>query len=110
MILTSIYILAKIYTLSSKIISSDVESYHEFCTLFGFKQNKIKVLARVTSRTYNYLPYFRIYLERVTQNGVRNVGLPDHLIYCTRKVSCIKRGCDKRIKFCTFKHYIVNLF
>ena len=37
--------------------------------------------------------------------------LSDHqLIYCTRKISRIKRGSHKQIQFRSFKHYTVNLF
>ena len=32
------------------------------------------------------------------------------LIYCTRKISRIKRGLHKEIQFHSFKHYTVNLF
>ena len=49
--------------------------------------------------------------ERVTQSGVIDIGLSDHqLIYCTRKISRIKRGSHKQIKFRSFKHYTVDLF
>ena len=37
--------------------------------------------------------------------------MSDHqLIYCTRKISSIKRGSHKQIQFCSFKHYTVHLF
>ena len=37
--------------------------------------------------------------------------MSDHqLIYCTRKISRIKRASHKQIKFRSFKHYTVNLF
>ena len=51
------------------------------------------------------------YPERVTQNGAIDVGVFDHqLIYCTKKISRIKRGSHKQIKFRSFKHYTVDLF
>ena len=51
------------------------------------------------------------YPERVTQHEVIDIGLSDHqLIYCARKISRIKRGSHKQIKFCSFKHYMVDLF
>ena len=38
-----------------------------------------------------------------------NVGLSDHqLIYCTRKITRIKRGVHKQIKFCSFKNYTIG--
>ena len=37
--------------------------------------------------------------------------MSDHqLIYCTRKISRIKRGSHKQIKFRSFKHYTADLF
>ena len=98
-------------TLSSKLIPSDVETYQKFCTFFGFKQ-LIKVLARATSRSlYNYLPCFRVLYRNSISIWVRNIGLSYHqLIYCTRKISRIKLGCHKQIKFCSFKHYMVDHF
>ena len=51
------------------------------------------------------------YPERVTQHGVIDISLSDHqLIYCTRKISRIKRGSHRQIKFFSFKHYTVDLF
>ena len=40
------------------------------------------------------------YTERVTQQGIIDVGLSDYqLIFCTRKISRIKRGTHRHIKF-----------
>ena len=51
------------------------------------------------------------YPERVTQHGVTDTGLSHHqLIYCTRKISRIKTGSHKQIKFCSFKQNTVDLF
>ena len=51
------------------------------------------------------------YPERVTQHGVTDIGLSHHqLIYCTRKISRIKTGSHKQIKFCSFKQNTVDLF
>ena len=51
------------------------------------------------------------YPERVTQQGIIDVGLSDHqLIFCTRKLSRIKRGTHKQFKFRSFKHYSADLF
>ena len=51
------------------------------------------------------------YPERATQEGITDVGLSHHqLIFCKRKISRIKRGTHKHIKFHSFKHYSVDLF
>ena len=51
------------------------------------------------------------YPERVTQCGVIDISLSDHeLIYCTRKISGIKRRSHKQIKIRLFEHYTVDLF
>ena len=40
-----------------------------------------------------------------------SLGLPDHqLIFCTRKLSRIKRGTHRHIKFRSFKHYSADIF
>ena len=42
------------------------------------------------------------YTEIVTQHRAIDIGLPDHqLIYCTKKISGIKRGSHEKIKFCS---------
>ena len=47
----------------------------------------------------------------VAQQGVVDVRLPDHqLIFWTRKISRIKRGTYKHIKFRSFKDYSADLF
>ena len=51
------------------------------------------------------------YPERVTQQGIIDVGLSDHqLVFCTRKIYWIKRGTHRQIKFRSFKHYSADLF
>ena len=97
--------------LNSKSIPSDVKSYHEFCTFFGLKQ-LIKVPTRTTTSSSTIIDHILAsYRERVTQCGVIDVSLSDHqLIYCTRKISRIKRGSHKQIRFRSFKHYTVDLF
>ena len=51
------------------------------------------------------------YPERVTQQGIIDVGLSDHqLVFCTRKIYWIKRGTHRQIKFHSFKHYSADLF
>ena len=96
---------------SKTIIPSDVKSYHEFCFFFGLKQ-LIKVLTiTITSSSTIIDHILASYPERVTQCGVIDVSLSDHqLIYCTRKISRIKRGSLKQIQFRSFNHYTVDLF
>ena len=49
------------------------------------------------------------FADRVTQRGILNVGLSDHEIsYCTRKITRIKRGGQKQIKFRCFKYYTID--
>ena len=44
-----------------------------------------------------------------TQRGTLNVELSDHqLIYCKRKITRIKRGGHKQIKFHSFKNYSID--
>ena len=97
--------------LNNKSVPSDGKSYHELCPYFGLKQ-LIKVPTRVTSRSFTIIDHILArFSERVTQLGVIDIGLSDHqLIYYTRKISRIKRGSHKQIKFRSFEHYAVDLF
>ena len=105
------YILAKKNILNNKSVPSDVKSCHEFCTFFGLKQ-LIIVPTRVTTGSSTIIDHvLASFPERVTQSGVIDISLSDHqLIYCTRKISRIKRGSHKQIKFHSSKHYMVDLF
>ena len=105
------YILAKKYQSLEISVPSDVKSYYELCTYFGLKE-LIKVAARVTSSSSTIIDHILAsFPERVTQSGVIDIGLSDHqLIYCTRKISRIKRGSHKQIKFGSFKDYTFDLF
>ena len=109
--LNNSYIYEKKNILNSKSISSDLKSYHKFCTFFGLKQ-LIKVLTRTTTSSSTIIEHILAsYSERVTQCGVIDITLSDHqLIYCTRKIYRIKRGSHKQIQFRSFTHYTVNLF
>ena len=91
--------------------NSDAKSYHEFCRFFGLKQ-LIIVPTKVTTGSSTIIDHvLASFPERVTQSGVIDIGLSDHqLIYCTRKISRIKRGSHKQIKFRSFKHYMADLF
>ena len=92
-------VLGKNNILNSKSIPNDVKSYHEFCTFFGLKQLKVPTRTTTTSSTI---------IEHI---GVIDISLSDHqLIYCTRKISRIKRVSHKQIQFRSFKHYTVDLF
>ena len=84
--------------LNSKLIPSDVKSYHEFCTVFV---QLIKVQARITTSSSTTIDHILAsYPERLIQWGVIDISLSDHqLIYCTRKISRIKRGSHKQIQF-----------
>ena len=86
------YIFAKKNILNNKSVPSDVKRYQEFCTFFGLKQ-LIIVPTRVTTGSSTIIDHvLASFLERVTQSGVIDIGLSDHqLIYCTRKISRIKR-------------------
>ena len=105
------YILAKKNILNNKSVPSDVKSYHEFCTFFGLKQ-LIIVPTRVTIRSSTIIDHvLATFPERVTQSEVTDIGLSDHqLIHYTRKISRIKRGSHKLIKFRSFKGYTAHLF
>ena len=111
MFLNDCYVLEKNNILNSKSIPNDIKSYHESCTFFGLKE-LIKVSTRTTTRRSTIIDYILTsYPERVTQGGVIDISLSDHqLIYCTRKISRIKRGSHKQILFRLFKHYTVDLF
>ena len=94
------YVLEKNNILNSKSIPNDVKSYHEFCTFFGLKQ-LMKVPTRTTTSSSTIIEHI----------GVIDISLSDHqLIYCTRKISRIKRVSHKQIQFRSFKHYTVDLF
>ena len=95
----------------TKSVARDVKSYYEFCTFFSLHQ-LIKVPTRITCNSATIIDYILAsYPDRVIQQGVIDVGLSDNqLIFCTRKISRIKRGTYKRIKFRSFKHYSADIF
>ena len=94
-----------------KSIPSDVKSYYEFCTFFSLHQ-LIKAPTRITCNSAAIIDHILAsYPERVTQQGIIDVGLSDHqLVFCTRKIYWIKRGTHRQIKFRSFKHYSADLF
>ena len=87
------YIFPQIYTFSS---------LHQF----------IKVPTRITCDGTTVIDHILAsYPERLTQQDIIVVGLSDHqFIFSTKKISRIKRGMHKHIKFHLFKHYSTNLF
>ena len=97
--------------LNNKSIPSDVKSYLEFCTFFSLHQ-LIKVPTRITCNSATIINHtLASYPGRVIQQDIIDVGLSDHQVsFCTRKISSIKRGTHKHIKFLSFKHYSANLF
>ena len=92
--------------------SNDVKSYLQFCTMFGLTQI-VKSPTRITFSSTSLIDHILASLpDRISQEGVMNVGLSDHqLIYCIRKISRVKtRGVHKIIRFCSRKNYAVDAY
>ena len=87
--------------LNSKSIPSHVKGYHEFCTFFRLKQ-LTKVPTRTATSSCTIIDYILAnYLERVI-----DISMSDHqLIYCTKKISRVKRGPHKQTQFYSFRHF-----
>ena len=68
--------------------------------MFGLKQ-LTEVPTRVTCSSSTIIDHILAsFPDRFSQQGVIDVGLSDHqIIYCTRKISRIKRGMHKRIRY-----------
>ena len=81
--LKQIYIFHQTNTQS---MSPEVKNYFQFCSLYGLEQ-LIKSPTRVTCSTSSLIDHIlTTFPERVSQQGIIDVGLSDHkLIYCTRK-------------------------
>ena len=88
---------------------TDVENYFDLCTMFGLKQlieNPTRIACSSSSIIAHIMASFP---DRVTQRGILNVGLSvDQLIYCARKITRIKTGVYKKIKFRSFKNYTID--
>ena len=58
---------------------------------------------RITFSSFSILDYILVsFPDRVTQQGILNVGLSDQqLIYYTKQMPRIKRDGHKEIKFCS---------
>ena len=97
--------------LNNKSIPNDAKSYYEFCTLFGLYQ-LIKAPTCITYNSTTIIDHVLVsYPEIITQQGIIDVGLPDHqFIFWTRKISRIKKDTHKQIKFQLLKHYSADLF
>ena len=77
--------------------------------MFGLKQ-LIESPTRITCSSSSIIDHILAsFPDRVTQRGILNVRLSDHqLIYCTRKITRIKRSGHKQIKFHSFKNYTID--
>ena len=77
--------------------------------MFGLKQ-LIEITTRITYSNSSIIDHILAsFPNRVTQREILNVGLSDHqLIYCARKITKIKRGGHKQIKFRSFKNYTID--
>ena len=103
------YVFQKHNLLSCHSVPNDVKNYFDFCTMFGLKQ-LIESPTRITCSSSSIIDHILAsFPDRVTQQGILNVGLSDHqLIYCTRKITRIKRGGHKQITFRSFKNYTID--
>ena len=79
--------------------------------MFGLKQ-LIEVPTRVTCSTSIIIDHILAsFPDRVSQQGVIDVGLSDHqIIYCTRKISRVKRGMLKQIRYLSLKNYSADIY
>ena len=100
------YVFQKYNLFSCESVPNDVKNYSDFCTIFVLKQ-LIESPARITCSSSSIINHILASLpDRVTQRGLLNVGLSDYQrIYCTRKITRIKRGGHKQIKLRSFKNY-----
>ena len=103
------YVFQKHNFLSCQSVPNYVKNYFDFCSMFGLKQ-LIESPTRITCSRSSIIDHILAsFPDRVTQRRILNVGLSDHqLIYCTRKITRIKRGGHKQIKFHSFKNYTID--
>ena len=108
--LNNSYIFQKNNLLQSQSIPSDIKKYYDFYTMFGLKE-LVEVPARVTCSSSTIIDHILAsFLNRVSQHSVIDVGLFDHqIIYCTRKISRIKRGTHKEIRCRSLKNYSADI-
>ena len=95
--------------LSCHSVLNDVKKYFDFCTMFSLKQ-LIESPTQITCTSSSIIDYILAsFPDRVIQRGILNVRLSDHqLIFCTRKITRIKRGGYKWITFRSFKNYTID--
>ena len=79
--------------------------------MFGLKQ-LIAVPRRVTCNSSTISDHVLATLpNRVSQQGVIDVELSDHqIIYCTRRISRIKKGMHKQIRYRSLKNYSADIY
>ena len=109
--LNNSYIFQKNNLLQSQSIPSDIKKCLEFCTMFGLKQ-LIEVPTSVTCSSSTIIDHILAsFPSRVSQQSVIDVGLSDHqIIYCTRKISGIKRGKHNQIRCRSLKNYSADIY
>ena len=83
--------------LNNKSIPSDVKSYYGSCTFFSLHQ-LIKVPTSISCNNASIIDHILAnYPKEVTKQSIIDVGLSAHqLIFCTRKISRIKRGTHRQ--------------
>ena len=108
--LNNSYIFQKNNLLQSQSIPSDIKKYYELCAMFGLKQ-LIEVPTHVTCSSSTIMDHILAsFPNRVSHQGGIDVGLSDHqIIYCTRKISRIKRGTHREISCCSLKTQLIIL-
>ena len=109
--LNNSYIFQKNNLLQSQSIPNDIKKCYEFSTMFGLKQ-LTEVPTRVTCCSSTSIGHILAsFPNRVSQQGVIDVGPSDHqIIYCTRKISRIKRRSHKEIRWRSLKNYSADIY
>ena len=79
--------------------------------MFGLKQ-LIEIRTRVTCSSSTIIDHILAsFPDKVSQQDAIDVGLSDHqIIYCTRKISRIKRGTHKQIRYRSLKNYSADIY
>ena len=79
--------------------------------LFGLKQ-LIEVPTRVTCSSSTIIDHILAsFPNTVSQQCVIDIGRSDHqIIYCTRKISRIKRGTHKQVRCRLLKNYSADIY
>ena len=79
--------------------------------MFGLKQ-LIEVPTRITCSRSTIIDHILAsFPDRVSQKGAIDVGLSNHqIVYCTRKISRIKRGTHKQIRCRSLKNYSAVIY